>query len=110
MGHAPQHDRGLVDEDTEIGGLLTRNLEDDLPMAGSEGGKLIAPEDNEALESDRFAELQQPQGNEMQPASAHHASRLVEATPFEVTECERPLKSEGFLGERRRSSKWLHRC
>jgi len=90
----------VVDEGADIGGLLTRNLEDDLPTARPEGGKLIAPEDSEAPESDRVAELQQPQRNEMPPASADHASQLVEATPFEVTECELPLKPKSFFRER----------
>jgi len=79
---------------------LTRNLEDGLPTARSQEGKRIASEDSEAPESDRVAELQQPQRNEMPPASADHASQLVEATPCEVTECELPLKPESFLRER----------
>jgi len=79
---------------------LTRHLEDDLPTARSEEGTLAAPEDSEVPESDRVADLKQPQRNEMPPASADHASHLVEATLCEVTKRELPLKPESFLRER----------
>jgi DMSO/TMAO reductase YedYZ molybdopterin-dependent catalytic subunit len=72
----------------------------DLPTAGSEEAKLAAPEDSEAPESDRVAKQQRPQRNGMPPASADHASQLVESTPFEVTQSELPQKPEGFFRER----------
>ena len=62
---------------------MTRNLEDDLPTARSEEGKFIAPEDSEAPESDRVAELQQPQRRQqLEPVAdantgCHEVERLA---------------------------------
>jgi DMSO/TMAO reductase YedYZ molybdopterin-dependent catalytic subunit len=111
----------LVDERGEIGGLLTTNLEDEsaalepdnasstesgpeqkileLPAAGSEEAKPAAQEGVEIPESDKSVK-QQPQRNEMPPASADHASELVESTPFEVAQSELLQKPERFFRER----------
>ena len=71
----------------------------ELPAASSEEAKPAAPEGIEAPGSDKAAK-QQPQRSEMLPASAGHASELVEVTPFEVTQSELPQKREGFFRER----------
>jgi DMSO/TMAO reductase YedYZ molybdopterin-dependent catalytic subunit len=111
----------LVGEGREIGEFLAMNVEDEsaaldsrnassteagpeqrileLPVAGSEEAKPAAPEGIEVPESDKVA-TQQPQRNEMPPASADRASELVESTPLEVTQSEFPQRPESFFRER----------
>ncbi len=68
----------------------------ELPAAGSEGAKPAAPEGIEIPESVKATK----QRNEMPPASADHASELVESTPLKVTESGLPQKAESFFRER----------
>ena len=70
-----------------------------LPAAGPEEVKPAAPEGIEVPESGEVAK-QQPQRDEMLPASTDQASELVESTPFEVTPTKFPQKAEGFFRER----------
>ena len=71
----------------------------ELPAAGSEEAKPAAPEGLEVPESDKVAR-QQPQRNEMPPASADHACELVESTALEATQSELPQKPGSFFRER----------
>lgn len=71
----------------------------ELPTACSEEAKTATQDGIDVPETDKVTK-QQPQRNEMPPASADHAPEPVESIPFEVTKSERPQKPKKFFQER----------